>query len=217
MLPHAKTAASASGDTGAAFTLELTENRGRPGISGWPLLTQPGTHRVGHATRSRRRGGCPRADGGKVELRCTGRARSPAQIAHVMLGSKRARRPAARRVAARAPGDGRRQAGRRPGVAVRVGGTQVDPPAVSDGRHRRGTDRTDRHRDRDRELDESTVAGAPRRAEINPDVWSTAATAVHMRGLLTGVQHELERAVELFGDGRRPLALASSAARSSAT
>jgi DNA-binding CsgD family transcriptional regulator/DNA-binding IscR family transcriptional regulator len=61
----------------------------------------------------------------------------------------------------------------------------------------------------DVELAESAVAAARRRAELNPGVRSLAATAAHTRGLLMGSATELARAVELFADGPRPLALAS--------
>jgi DNA-binding CsgD family transcriptional regulator len=61
----------------------------------------------------------------------------------------------------------------------------------------------------DHELAQSSVAAAERRSELNPDVRSIAATAAHARGLLSGSHQDLARAVELFEDGPRPLALAS--------
>jgi DNA-binding CsgD family transcriptional regulator len=61
----------------------------------------------------------------------------------------------------------------------------------------------------DRELAASAVETAERRAELNPGVRTIAATAAHARGLLDGNEDDLERAVELFADGPRPLALAS--------
>jgi hypothetical protein len=51
------------------------------------------------------------------------------------------------------------------------------------------------------------VAAAHRRAELNPDVRSLAATAAHTGGLMMGSATELAKAVELFADGPRPLAL----------
>jgi DNA-binding CsgD family transcriptional regulator len=62
----------------------------------------------------------------------------------------------------------------------------------------------------DLELGESAVAAAERRAQLNPDVRSITATAAHARGLLTNNLTELERAVELFEQSPRPLALAAS-------
>ena len=61
----------------------------------------------------------------------------------------------------------------------------------------------------DHELATSAVAAAERRSELNPGARTIAATAVHARGLLTGDDQLLARAVELFDDGPRPLALAS--------
>lgn len=62
---------------------------------------------------------------------------------------------------------------------------------------------------RDLELAERAVAASGRRAELNPDVATIAATASHSRGLLSGDDRHLARAVELFERGSRPLALAS--------
>jgi DNA-binding CsgD family transcriptional regulator len=61
----------------------------------------------------------------------------------------------------------------------------------------------------DHELATSAVAAAERRSELNPDVRTIAATAVHARGLLTRDDELLASAVELLDDGPRPLALAS--------
>jgi DNA-binding CsgD family transcriptional regulator/tetratricopeptide (TPR) repeat protein len=61
----------------------------------------------------------------------------------------------------------------------------------------------------DHELAEAAVTAAERRSELNPDVISIAATAAHASGLFTGHHKDLSRAVELFGAGSRPLALAS--------
>jgi DNA-binding CsgD family transcriptional regulator len=61
----------------------------------------------------------------------------------------------------------------------------------------------------DRELADHAVDAARRRAELNPEVRSLAAIAAHARGLVTGSTAELGRAVALFADGPRPLALAS--------
>jgi DNA-binding CsgD family transcriptional regulator len=61
----------------------------------------------------------------------------------------------------------------------------------------------------DRELAESAVAGAERRAEKNPAIHTIAGVAAQARGLLNADVRELARAVELLHDGPRPLALAS--------
>jgi DNA-binding CsgD family transcriptional regulator len=61
----------------------------------------------------------------------------------------------------------------------------------------------------DHELATSAVAAAERRSEVNPDARTIAATAAHARGILTGDDQLLTRAVELLDDGPRPLALAS--------
>jgi DNA-binding CsgD family transcriptional regulator len=61
----------------------------------------------------------------------------------------------------------------------------------------------------DRELAESGVADAKRRAELSPDVPSLAATAAHASGLLDVDVDELSHAVSLFERGPRSLALAS--------
>lgn len=61
----------------------------------------------------------------------------------------------------------------------------------------------------DRELAESGVADANRRAQLSPDVPSLAATAAHASGLLNGDAEELSHAVSLFKRSPRSLALAS--------
>jgi DNA-binding CsgD family transcriptional regulator len=61
----------------------------------------------------------------------------------------------------------------------------------------------------DRELAESAVADARRRAQISSDVPSLAATAAQASGLLDGDVEELARAVNLFEQSPRSLALAS--------
>jgi DNA-binding CsgD family transcriptional regulator len=61
----------------------------------------------------------------------------------------------------------------------------------------------------DRELAESGVATANRRAELSPDVASLAATAAHASGLLNADVEGLSRAVSLFERSPRSLALAS--------
>jgi DNA-binding CsgD family transcriptional regulator len=61
----------------------------------------------------------------------------------------------------------------------------------------------------DGELAEAGAAQALRRAQLNSGVATIMATAAHARGLLTSDVGELERAVELFATGPRPLALAS--------
>jgi DNA-binding CsgD family transcriptional regulator len=61
----------------------------------------------------------------------------------------------------------------------------------------------------DHELAMSAVAAAERRFELNPGVRTIAGTAAHARGLLSGDDQLLARAVELLDDGPRPLALAS--------
>jgi DNA-binding CsgD family transcriptional regulator/DNA-binding Lrp family transcriptional regulator len=61
----------------------------------------------------------------------------------------------------------------------------------------------------DRELAESGVADAERRAELAPDVPSLAATAAHASGLLNVDVEEISRAVSLFERTPRALALAS--------
>jgi DNA-binding CsgD family transcriptional regulator len=61
----------------------------------------------------------------------------------------------------------------------------------------------------DHELAASAVAAAQRRAELNPGVRTIAAAAAQARGLLSGDEEEPARAVELFEDGPRLLALAS--------
>jgi DNA-binding CsgD family transcriptional regulator len=61
----------------------------------------------------------------------------------------------------------------------------------------------------DRELAESTVADAKRRAELCPDASSLAAIAAHASGLLKGDTDELSEAVSLFRRSPRSLALAA--------
>ena len=57
----------------------------------------------------------------------------------------------------------------------------------------------------DDELAEVAAAQADRRAQLNPGVATIVATAAHVRGLLTSNIEELERAVELFAAGPRPI------------
>jgi DNA-binding CsgD family transcriptional regulator len=61
----------------------------------------------------------------------------------------------------------------------------------------------------DDELAEFTAAQADRRAQLNPRVATIVATAAHARGLLRANVGDLERAVEHFATGPRPLARAS--------
>jgi DNA-binding CsgD family transcriptional regulator len=61
----------------------------------------------------------------------------------------------------------------------------------------------------DRELAESAVADAGRRAELSPGVASLAATAANASGLLNADVGELSRAVSLFKHTPRSLALAA--------
>jgi DNA-binding CsgD family transcriptional regulator len=61
----------------------------------------------------------------------------------------------------------------------------------------------------DQELAASAMAAAERRSELNPAARTIAATAAHVRGLLTGEDRLLAHAVELFDDSPRSLALAS--------
>jgi DNA-binding CsgD family transcriptional regulator len=61
----------------------------------------------------------------------------------------------------------------------------------------------------DPELAQSAVATAVRRAALNPDAGTIAGAAAHARGLLTGDQQDLVRAVRLLERCARPLALAS--------
>jgi DNA-binding CsgD family transcriptional regulator/DNA-binding Lrp family transcriptional regulator len=61
----------------------------------------------------------------------------------------------------------------------------------------------------DRELAESAVADANRRAELCPGVPSLAAIAAHARGLLDGDLDELSAAVSLFERSPRSLAIAA--------
>jgi DNA-binding CsgD family transcriptional regulator len=60
----------------------------------------------------------------------------------------------------------------------------------------------------DGELAEVAAAQADRRAQRNPRVATIVATAAHVRGLLTSKIEDLERAVELFATGPRPIARA---------
>ncbi len=57
----------------------------------------------------------------------------------------------------------------------------------------------------DDELAEVAAAQAERRAQLNPRVATIVATAAHARGLLTSNIDELERAVDLFATGPRPI------------
>ena len=57
----------------------------------------------------------------------------------------------------------------------------------------------------DDELAQVAAAQADRRAQLNPGVATIVATAAHVRGLLTSNIEELERAVELFATGPRPI------------
>jgi DNA-binding CsgD family transcriptional regulator/DNA-binding Lrp family transcriptional regulator len=61
----------------------------------------------------------------------------------------------------------------------------------------------------DRELAESAVADANRRAELSPGVASLAAIAAHARGLLDGDTDKLSTAVTLFERSPRSLAMAA--------
>jgi DNA-binding CsgD family transcriptional regulator len=61
----------------------------------------------------------------------------------------------------------------------------------------------------DRELAESTTAGAERRAQMNPDVPAIVASAAHARGLLSRDSNLLAHAVTVLEAGPRRLALAS--------
>jgi DNA-binding CsgD family transcriptional regulator len=61
----------------------------------------------------------------------------------------------------------------------------------------------------DRELAESAVADANRRAQLCPSVPSLAAIAAHARGLLAGEVDELTAALSLFERSPRPLATAA--------
>ena len=60
----------------------------------------------------------------------------------------------------------------------------------------------------DDELAQVAAAQADRRAQLNPRVATIVATAAHVRGLLTSNIEDLERAVDLFATGPRPLARA---------
>jgi DNA-binding CsgD family transcriptional regulator/tetratricopeptide (TPR) repeat protein len=61
----------------------------------------------------------------------------------------------------------------------------------------------------DTHLAEQTVLAAHRRAQDNPDVATIGAVAAHTAGLRHQSPEDLARAVDLFDDGHRPLALAS--------
>lgn len=61
----------------------------------------------------------------------------------------------------------------------------------------------------DDELATQALTNASRRAELNPEIVSVAATFAHVRGLLNASQADLETAVALFDSGPHRLALAS--------
>jgi DNA-binding CsgD family transcriptional regulator/tetratricopeptide (TPR) repeat protein len=61
----------------------------------------------------------------------------------------------------------------------------------------------------DDELAEHAIALADRRVALNPAVASCAAAAAHVRGIWFDSAVDLEKAVELYRDGPRPLAYAS--------
>jgi DNA-binding CsgD family transcriptional regulator len=61
----------------------------------------------------------------------------------------------------------------------------------------------------DTHLADQTVLAARRRAQDNPDVATIGAVAAHTAGLRHQSPEDLARAVDLFDDGPRPLALAS--------
>jgi DNA-binding CsgD family transcriptional regulator len=61
----------------------------------------------------------------------------------------------------------------------------------------------------DEELANHAIALAERRATLNPNVASSAAAAAHVRGIWFESIADLERAVDLYRDGPRPLAYAS--------
>ena len=60
----------------------------------------------------------------------------------------------------------------------------------------------------DDELAQVAAAQADRRAQLNPRVATIVASAAHVRGLLTSNVDDLERAVDVFATGPRPLARA---------
>lgn len=62
---------------------------------------------------------------------------------------------------------------------------------------------------KDEELAEVAATQAERRAQLNPEVATIVATAAHARGLVGADPDSLERAVDLFATGPRPLACAS--------
>jgi DNA-binding CsgD family transcriptional regulator len=61
----------------------------------------------------------------------------------------------------------------------------------------------------DQQLAEYAAASAQRRSQLNPHIRSVAAAAAHVTGLLHHSHEDLARAVELYKNGPRPLALAS--------
>ena len=62
---------------------------------------------------------------------------------------------------------------------------------------------------RDDDLARAAVTASRRRADLNPGATAIAASASHVRGLVDDRRADLERAVELFERGPRPLAMAS--------
>jgi DNA-binding CsgD family transcriptional regulator len=61
----------------------------------------------------------------------------------------------------------------------------------------------------DHELARVTVMNAEQRSAMNPAVRSLAGAAAHARGLWQASVRDLERAIALLAEGRRPLATAS--------
>ena len=82
-------------------------------------------------------------------------------------------------------------------------------PSVPTRSHRRRFERARIAAAADEELADHAIALAERRAVLNPTVASCAAAAAHVRGIWFESVGELEKAVELYRDGARPLAYAS--------